>query len=285
MRKILVATDFSTRSDRAIRRAVILARSIGASITLVHVVDDDQPARMLEAERDAALALLAEHAVSIGEIEGVECDPSVVLGDPFEGIGQAAAALRPDLLVLGPHRRQALRDIFAGTTAERAIRASRRPVVMANAVPAAPWRHVLVALDLSAASDAVLRAVGDLDLGKQAKLSVIHVFDAPGSGPMSRAVMSATQREAYLAEEQARAARALDLSLGGSDVPPARRILRCRETSAGRHIHAAAREISADLIVVGTRGHGGLATALLGSVAEEVLRTAELDVMAVPPPG
>jgi len=284
MRKILVATDFSTRSDRALRRAVLLARAIGASISLVHVIDDDQPARLLEAERGAALALLNEQALSLGTIEGVQCDPGIVLGDPFEAIGRAAAAIGPDLLLLGPHRRQALRDIFAGTTAERVIRAARRPVVMANAVPASPWRHLLVALDLSAPSGEALKTVGELGLG-EAKVSVVHVFDAPGSGLITRAAMSADQREAYLAAEEARAGEALDRFLEGSDVPPPRRILHCHETSVARHIQAAAHEISADLIVLGTRGRGALATVLLGSVVEEVLRTAELDVMAVPPPG
>jgi universal stress protein E len=39
--RILAATDFSTRSQRAVRRAGVLARDKGAELTLVHVVDDD----------------------------------------------------------------------------------------------------------------------------------------------------------------------------------------------------------------------------------------------------
>ncbi|WP_262271421.1 universal stress protein [Microvirga yunnanensis] len=44
---ILAATDFSTRSQRAVRRAGLLARDCGAELTLVHVVDDDQIAAVL----------------------------------------------------------------------------------------------------------------------------------------------------------------------------------------------------------------------------------------------
>src|SRR5690349_25051655 len=42
----LVATDFSTRSDRALLRATLVANRVGAALTLVHVVDADQPHRM-----------------------------------------------------------------------------------------------------------------------------------------------------------------------------------------------------------------------------------------------
>lgn len=45
----------------------------------------------------------------------------------------------------------------------------------------------------------------------------------------------------------------------------------------------ARRELSTDLVVVGTHGRTGITKLLLGSVAEEVLRTAERDVLAVPP--
>ncbi len=50
MRTIMFATDFSERSDRALRRAVILAPAHGAALEIVHVVDDDQPRRIVDHE-------------------------------------------------------------------------------------------------------------------------------------------------------------------------------------------------------------------------------------------
>lgn len=46
---LLVATDFSTRSDRALRRAVLLAKQYTAGLVLVHVVDDERPRRFVNA--------------------------------------------------------------------------------------------------------------------------------------------------------------------------------------------------------------------------------------------
>ena len=42
MKTIVVATDFSGRSDRAIRREKLLTREFDSKLHLVHVVDDDQ---------------------------------------------------------------------------------------------------------------------------------------------------------------------------------------------------------------------------------------------------
>lgn len=60
MKTIMVATDFSERSDRALRRATLLARQFEATMLLVHVVDDDQPRRIVDAERDEATKLLRQ---------------------------------------------------------------------------------------------------------------------------------------------------------------------------------------------------------------------------------
>lgn len=60
MKQILVATDFSTRSDRALRRAVLTARQVRAELTLVHVVDDDQPNYLIERQKTAAAEILQQ---------------------------------------------------------------------------------------------------------------------------------------------------------------------------------------------------------------------------------
>lgn len=280
-----MATDFSERSDRAVRRAMLLANTFGASLSLVHVVDDDQPRRIVEAERQAAEALLAEQARSLREIDGVACASRIVLGDPFEGITAAVQEDDADLLIVGPHRRQALKDVFVGTTAERTIRTSDRPVLMANGVPAGPYRHVLVAVDLSKCSGDAVRAVQALALESEAAVSVAHIFDAPASGFLRLASSTEDQIKDYLAEEEERASGELNAFLKDLNLKPVQRILKRHQSSVAMSINEAAREASADLIVVSTRGRTGIAKTLLGSVAEEILRISDRDVLAVPPHG
>lgn len=281
--KILVGTDFSTRSDRAIRRATLLARKLGADLTILHAVDDDRPRRIVASEREAAAALLDEQARSLHEVDGVECTSRIVLGRPFESIVKATEDPVFDLLVIGPHRGAALKDIFVGTTAERTIRASRLPVLMTNGVPAGFYRHILVAVDLSECSGDAVRAVVALGLAKHAAVSVVHVFDAPGTALLKRAMMDEDEVRDYVATEEARAAGELAAFLSGLEISPARRILKLDENATAAAICTAAREIGADLIVAGTRGRTGMTKLLLGSVAEELLRISDCDVLAVPP--
>lgn len=280
---ILVATDFSPRSDRAIRRAIILAKSLETSISLVHVVDDDKPARLIEEERNKAEGLLDETVQSLKQIDKVTSDARVLLGNVSSTIVKADEELRPHLLVMGPHRHQGFRDMFLGTTAERTIRVSKRPVLMACGMPSQPYRHILVAIDLSAYSVDVLRAIKSIGLDKNGVVSFVHVFDVPAATMMWRAGVGKGEIEEYIKEEEEQAVKELDEFLQRHQTGYAGKILRPNQSSAAVVICDVAREINADLLVVGSRGRTGIKKLFLGSVAEQVLRDADRDVLVVPP--
>ncbi|MBC8794215.1 MAG: hypothetical protein C6Y20_21710 [Tagaea sp. CACIAM 22H2] len=112
MKRLALATDFSERSDRALRRAVLLSRRSGAVIDLVHVIDDDRPRRIVEQEKHEAWLLLTELAGSLKSVDGVASTIRIELADPFAGILKSVDDPAPDMLVIGPHRRQILRDAF-----------------------------------------------------------------------------------------------------------------------------------------------------------------------------
>lgn len=82
MKQIVAATDLSERSDRAIRRAILLARQFGGEITLVHVIDDDRPAALVQSEQAKATELVEQQGRSVADIDGVTCTSRVILGDP-----------------------------------------------------------------------------------------------------------------------------------------------------------------------------------------------------------
>lgn len=283
MRKILVATDFSERSDRAIRRATLLAKSYGAVLTLVHVIDDEQPHRLIKAKEKVASDLLSEQSISIREIDGVDCDFKLEFGEAFKGLMQVSEERDADLLVIGPHRRQILRDVFVGTTAERTIRESRRPVLMANGVPASHYRRAVVAVDMSDCSGDAIRVVQGLRLEKKLDVHVVHVFDAPAASFMRRASSSQEQIKDYVADEEESAHDKLVNFLRDYNLDPVELKLKQAEVSIASTVCDVARNLSAELIVVGTHGRTGGEKRFLGSVGEEVLRIADRDVLAVPP--
>src|SRR4051812_24546288 len=102
--QILAATDFSTRSNRALRQAGLLAQAGNAQLHIVHVVDDDHPDELIRIEKREAERLLSEQASSMPELSRVQPRLMVVTGDPFDGILKASAEIRADLIVMGSHR-------------------------------------------------------------------------------------------------------------------------------------------------------------------------------------
>ena len=180
--RILAATDFSTRSQRALRRAGLLARDTGAELTLVHVVDDDQPQDLIAMERREAGRILAEQVGAVAEFRGVQCHPMVATGDPFDAILRTAADLNSDLIVMGAHRKQFLRDVFIGTTIERVIRTGPHPVLMVNnEVQGGPYRTVLTPVDMSEPSANAIRIAQTLGLIDDARVTLVHAFHPFGS--------------------------------------------------------------------------------------------------------
>lgn len=282
MQRIMLATDFSERSDRAFRRAVILARQHGAALDIVHVVDDDRPRRIVDHEMADARLLLAELARSLTDLDGLACSTQVVLDDPFAGIASAAAKAAPELLVIGPHRRQILRDAFVGTTAERTIRAVQCPVLMVNGPPVGPWRHLLLATDMSDHAAAALKRLAELGLAGGARASVLNVFEAPALRLAMSDSMSEEGQQAYLDDLHREAGQELGAFLAQAGFGEAERILRQNQTSVANEILRTEEEIKADLIVVSTQGRGAVARMVLGSVAQRVLKDAQADVLAIP---
>ena len=281
MRRILAATDFSTNSDRAIRRATLLAKQFSAELFLVNVVDREQPAAIVRAKRMKAVKLLQTICHSIRNVDGLACQTVVKLGQAFQGILEAAEEVDAELTIVGPHKRQILLDAFVGTTAERVIRFGARPVMMANGLPASFYRRIVLAVDLSPCSAAAVQAVVRLGLDKQANVTVVHAFAVPSDTIIARGGVTTEELEQYIADAQERTHRDLSSFLRKVGYKPADIVL--RPGSPAEVIRLCARMVDADVIVVGTHGRSGVNKLLWGSVAQDVAYTAERDLLTVPP--
>jgi universal stress protein E len=281
---ILAATDFSTRSQRALRRAGLLARDSGAELTLVHVVDDDQPLELVTLETREAERILGEQIGAIAELRGLRPRALVVAGDPFDGILRAAASTGADLVVMGAHRKQLLRDILVGTTIERVIRKGPTPVLMVNKEVEQPYRTALAAVDMSEPSVNAIKIGAALGLPHGARLALVHAFEPLAKGKMFYAGLDRDTIDGYVADERQRATRELIAFLEANLLDDRGRSMRIEEGAPFEVISKAAEQLNPDVLIMGTHGRSGVAKALLGSVTEEVLRSLDIDILAVPPP-
>lgn len=276
---ILAATDFSARSERSVARAARLAAAHGAALALLHVMDDDRSPALVSAERAVAEALLQEAAAGLLP---VRAEVLLLSGDPFQQIAAATELRAPDLLVVGAHRPRPIGDYFIGTTAERVIRASRRPVLMAKAQPDGAYRRVLVAVDFSAASATAARAIATLAFAGEPEIVLTHVRSGAADSLLLRGGMTIAERDRAVSEISARLSERLAAFAAHAGLRASRRIVTSGDKGDADAILATADAVGADLVVIGTRGRSRGRSILLGGVAEAVLRDADIDVLAVP---
>jgi nucleotide-binding universal stress UspA family protein len=281
MERILVATDFSTRSDRALRRAAMIARQVNASLALLHVVDADRPERLIAVERAEALSVLAETAHTLRSADGIAAEPLVRVDDVHDGILSAAEQIGADLIVLGPHRR-GLRDVFIGTTVERVVRRSRFPLLVAVQPPSASYERTLLALDFDEASKSAGRAALAMGIFRHTHVIVMHAFDAPAEGMLRRSMDTTGAIEDYVASERSAAVERLHGLVRELGLPAHGQKVAAINGTPARSIFESARSEDADLIVLGTNQRKGFERLLIGSVTEDVIRDAHRDVLIIP---
>ncbi len=145
------------------------------------------------------------------------------------------------------------------------------------------YKKILVATDLTPASAPALRSALDLAQVLGARLTALHVLDAPlestkwflPDSPEMLALRAAISRE----EETIHAELAAQLGALAQGAMNIDAIV--RRGNPVDTIRDVAEEIGADLLVLGTHGRRGIQHALLGSVAERVVRTASQAVLTV----
>jgi len=134
-------------------------------------------------------------------------------------------------------------------------------------------QHILVPLDFSPDAEWVLDAATTFAKPYQSRLTLLHVLHIPAMSDIhAAAYVAAIEMDAHesMATYQKR--------MQDAGIPVAIRIIR---GVPYREIVDMARDIQADLIIMGTHGRTGVPHLLLGSVAERVVRLAPCAVMVV----
>ena len=133
--RIVVPTDFSDHSVKALRYGVELAARFGASLHLFHTLEvpilyDEvnyyPPESVVDLEGAAEKEL---ENVDVGSAE-IEIVRKVTRGDPFVEIIRYAKSVDADLIVLGTHGRGAIAHMLLGNVAEMVVRKAHCPVLV-----------------------------------------------------------------------------------------------------------------------------------------------------------
>lgn len=138
VRRLLVATDFSSGAEAALSVACNLARAIRAELTVVHVVTDSgrQGSRgSVRRSKDGLSPTARSAGRTLDQFardfaaEGGVVHTSCVQGDPVEMLLREATRCRADILVAGTQGRRGLPRLLLGSVAEELIRRAACPVL------------------------------------------------------------------------------------------------------------------------------------------------------------
>jgi universal stress protein E len=279
--RILLASDLTDRAVPAFDRAVQLAVSKQAHLTILHAIRDDLIKDVGEAVYGAAHEALQKQVTEARAHGATDADMKVVLAAHYDAA--IIAESRRDsahLIVLGSHRERPLRDAILGATMERVLRFGDRSILVVKTSPKGPYNDILVAVDFSVPSRDALEFA--IRLFPQGRFHVLNACpsmlgDTPSEWFVSPETI-ARKHEAQLEVIVEAVAHHMRQELSGA---------KFTLTSVVDHGHpaeAAKRQIDRvrpDLVVVGTHGHTGWSYARAGSIAESFLAWMPCDVLAV----
>jgi len=285
--KILVPLDGTSEAMAALAPAQTVATATGAVLCLLQAIESDESGP----EHARATADLEVMAWDLRH-QGLQVETYVRRGEPAAEIIVATAELRADLIVMTTHGRSGLSRAFLGSITQRVLAASPTPVLLLR-----PGGHlmtgldvILVAVDGSLGGAHALASAVPLARSVNARLVLVDVavpyvafMTASGSGFGDESLYfdpdwdkdALAAAHLYVSGLAARLQKAGIRAEGRAVTGPALQA----STSVAEAIMKTADHIDADLIVMSTHALTGPARAVLGSVADTVVRSSHRAVL------
>lgn len=296
-KRIMVPLDGTTFSEQALAFAVSIAQKEGAALSLATVetpppltfpdVHLREPLRELESE------YLEGVADRVRDTGLTDVSVSILTGNTPVALEAYREEIGADLTVMSTHGRGPVARAWLGSVADHFVRTTSAPVLMVRpttsmeAVDLSTPRgfgHVFVTLDGSPLSESAIEPAMALSRLFDAQTTLVHLIAYPNrteSVYLPDAVDAIRQKleERRQASEEELDALSKRLMSEGYDVGQVSRVV----AHVPQGILECATERGADVIVMASHGRGGIKRLLLGSVADKVLRGADLPVLVVPP--
>ena len=281
---ILLATDLSGRCDRAMDRAAYLAKSWGARLVVLNVLEPEYdlaeragtaylPSWRRPLEKEAVVAAQLRRDLR-EDLQGAEI--RVVEGATVATIEAVARETDAELIVTGIARDETFGRYLLGSTVERLARQTPVPLlIVKNRLR--PYGEVLVATDFSSPSQHALTAAARFF--PSTPLTLLHAWEFPFAGLMDRPAL----RREWTAMEKEGCDTFVAQSRLSQDQRQDLQVL-VEHGSPDTIVSAYMRDKRVDIVVVGTHGRSGVFDVRLGGTAKRILTDAPGDVLLIREP-
>lgn len=281
--KIMVATDFSEVSDRALDYAIALARRYDARIYLTHVITPD-PFQFAEPQlaqatyekvRQAAEEGITDILIS-GKLRAVPHEVLMEEGNVWPCIESLIVRNEIDLVVVGTHGRGKVQKLLIGSVAEEILRKADcavltvGPAVKNGIAKEIELNHILFATDFGPGAEKAAAYAFSLAQEHNATLTLLHVIESA----------AAYTEESVARQREISVVRMKQLMPPGSE-DWCKPEFRATFGAAVEEILITARESKADLIVMGAKARKSLAGHAPLTIAYNVVSKATCPVLTV----
>lgn len=288
--RILVPTDFSDCADEALSYAAGLARRHHAELHIMHarmpIVTMELPVGVGSAgppvlEPEEAAADQMAHAVEPHDLDGLTVELVTRRGPAAASIVDYAVEADIDLIVMGTHGRSGVPRFFLGSVAEHVVRRAPMSVLTIRSADGdaarwtAPPRRLLVPIDFTDRSSALLPVAESLAAEDDARVDLVHVIEKLPvlglfTGVLTMSDLVPDARRLGYRELESMLARVAE---------PLRGKVHVEEGGVAASILEVSESLAADLILTTTHGRRGTEHLFLGSVAERLVRGAPCPVL------
>ncbi len=292
--RLLVPLDGSALSESSLPVASYLAKALGASVVLIHLIEQDAP-KEIHSDRhltDASEAdAYLEEVVRRAFLEGfqVECHVHTAeVKDVARSLIDHSNELKTDLIVMCTHGRGGPRDWFFGSIAQQVISLGKTPVLLIPplcCLDKLEIRRIIVPLDGESAHEQGLPIAVDMAKVFQSMvclLMVIHTIDVLESerAAVGQMLPGATRALLDMQEENGKLYLEQRMKeLRGSDVDFESEVARGDPATI---IVEAAKRLSVDLIVLGTHGKTGVDAFWSHSATPKISSRSLIPLLLVP---
>ncbi len=271
MKKIIVPIDFSKHSEYALKAAASLARKNNAEIIVLNMLEMSEI--MLtstgsdQKERTMFFYKLAEQQLSTflnkEYLENIKITPIIKHFKVFSEVNDVAAKHNADLIVMGSHGANGVKEFVLGSNTERVVRYSNIPVlVVKNELSTTDFKNVVFACDFN--DDTMASYSNVIKMFDHSQINLVYV-NLPNDRFKSTPEIEESV-DKFLMKADGNLKRRNDVHFV------------CDYTIENGIINFS-KKVKADIIAIPTHGRKGIALFLEGSVGEDIVNHATLPVM------